>query len=45
VPYASASIVEDADYHARLVRAGVRVDWVDAATVRAPAESSSRTQR
>ncbi len=37
VPYASASIVEDADYHARLVRAGVRVDWVDAATVRAPA--------
>jgi acetyltransferase-like isoleucine patch superfamily enzyme len=36
VPYDSTSIVEDVDYHIRLLRAGLRVEWVDEATVRAP---------
>jgi cellulose synthase/poly-beta-1,6-N-acetylglucosamine synthase-like glycosyltransferase len=36
VPYESTSIVEDADYHIRLVQAGMRVHWVEQATVRAP---------
>lgn len=35
VPYLAYSIVEDAEYHLQLVRAGLRVQWVDAACVRA----------
>jgi cellulose synthase/poly-beta-1,6-N-acetylglucosamine synthase-like glycosyltransferase len=34
VPYAADSIVEDVEYHHLLVRAGLRVGWVDGATVR-----------
>ena len=34
VPYTADSIVEDVEYHHLLVRAGLRVQWVDAAQVR-----------
>ncbi|HQY64864.1 MAG TPA: glycosyltransferase family 2 protein [Polyangiaceae bacterium] len=34
VPYTASSIVEDVEYHQLLVRAGLRVRWVDDATVR-----------
>lgn len=34
VPYLATSIVEDLEYHLRLVRAGCRVRFVDATTVR-----------
>ncbi len=34
VPYRAASIVEDVQYHHELVRAGLRVQWVDQAQVR-----------
>jgi len=34
VPYSADSIVEDVEYHHLLVRAGLRVRWVDAAQVR-----------
>ena len=33
VPYEARSIVEDLEYHVRLVRAGKRVEWLDHATV------------
>jgi cellulose synthase/poly-beta-1,6-N-acetylglucosamine synthase-like glycosyltransferase len=33
VPYLANSIVEDLEYHLALVRAGIRVDFLDAATV------------
>ncbi|MDB0542252.1 glycosyltransferase family 2 protein [Ralstonia solanacearum] len=48
VPYDAASIVEDAEYHLRLVRAGLRVRWVDDATVRAappPDRAAAAAQR
>ncbi|CAB3746273.1 hypothetical protein GQ57_10350 [Burkholderia sp. MSh2] len=48
VPYDSTSIVEDVDYHVRLLKAGRRVEWVDEATVRAPVAPDRRaasTQR
>lgn len=35
VPYDSVSIVEDLEYHLRLVRSGVRVHFLDSATVHA----------
>jgi len=34
VPYSARSIVEDVEYHQMLVRAGLRVQWVDATQVR-----------
>jgi cellulose synthase/poly-beta-1,6-N-acetylglucosamine synthase-like glycosyltransferase len=34
VPYSAHSIVEDVEYHHRLVEHGVRVQWVDGACVR-----------
>ncbi|MES2010722.1 glycosyltransferase family 2 protein [Cupriavidus basilensis] len=37
VPYQAGSIVEDAEYHVRLLHAGLRVRWVEQATVRAEA--------
>ena len=48
VPYGSHSIVEDVEYHLALLRAGIRVRFVDTAGVRGemPATSkSSRAQR
>ena len=33
VPYTAVSVVEDLEYHLRLVRAGLRVQFVDAVTV------------
>lgn len=36
VPYAADSIVEDIEYHVRLVAAGLRVQWVEDAVVHAP---------
>jgi cellulose synthase/poly-beta-1,6-N-acetylglucosamine synthase-like glycosyltransferase len=34
VPYQARSVVEDLEYHLALVRAGMRVHWVDSTTVR-----------
>jgi len=34
VPYSARSIVEDVEYHQMLVRAGLKVEWVDATQVR-----------
>jgi cellulose synthase/poly-beta-1,6-N-acetylglucosamine synthase-like glycosyltransferase len=48
VPYDAASIVEDVEYHIRLLRAGLTVQWVDQATLRAAAAPDRRaatTQR
>jgi cellulose synthase/poly-beta-1,6-N-acetylglucosamine synthase-like glycosyltransferase len=48
VPYGSHSIVEDVEYHLALLRAGIRVRFIDTAGVRGemPATSkSSRAQR
>jgi cellulose synthase/poly-beta-1,6-N-acetylglucosamine synthase-like glycosyltransferase len=48
VPYGSHSIVEDVEYHLALLRAGIRVRFIDTAGVRGemPATGkSSRTQR
>lgn len=42
LPYDSGSIVEDADYHAQMLRAGLRVQWVDDATLRAAAAPDAR---
>ncbi len=33
VPYLANSVVEDLEYHLHLIRAGIRVDFLDAATV------------
>jgi len=48
VSYGAYSVVEDLEYHLTLVRAGVRVEYVDAAVVRGEMPASShgaRTQR
>lgn len=47
-PYGAYSIVEDLEYHLALVRAGIRVEFVERATVNGEmprAESGARTQR
>jgi cellulose synthase/poly-beta-1,6-N-acetylglucosamine synthase-like glycosyltransferase len=41
VPYLAHSIVEDLEYHLLLVRAGIRVDFLDVATVRAELPTQS----
>ena len=33
IPYTAHSLVEDLEYHLRLVRAGIRVDWLDQTSV------------
>jgi cellulose synthase/poly-beta-1,6-N-acetylglucosamine synthase-like glycosyltransferase len=48
VPYSADSIVEDVEYHHLLVRAGLRVQWVDDARVRGdmpPARAAAAQQR
>lgn len=48
VPYQARSVVEDLEYHLALVRAGIRVHFVDTTTVRADmptAASGSASQR
>lgn len=47
VPYSAESIVEDVEYHHLLVRAGLRVRWVDAALVRGdmPQASTAASQQ
>ena len=48
MPYTAASVVEDLEYHLRLVEAGIRVEFVDNTTVRGEmpsGEQGSRTQR
>jgi cellulose synthase/poly-beta-1,6-N-acetylglucosamine synthase-like glycosyltransferase len=48
VPYSADSIVEDVEYHHLLVRAGLRVHWVDGAWVRGDmpvARSAAAQQR
>jgi len=48
VPYSADSIVEDVEYHHLLVRAGLRVQWVDGAQVRGDmpaARSAAAKQR
>ncbi|HSM21181.1 MAG TPA: glycosyltransferase family 2 protein, partial [Rubrivivax sp.] len=47
VPYSADSIVEDVEYHHLLVRAGLRVQWVDGAQVRGdmPAARSAAAQQ
>ncbi len=47
VPYSADSIVEDVEYHHLLVRAGLRVQWVDSAQVRGdmPVASSAAAQQ
>lgn len=42
VPYEAASVTEDLEYHLRLVRAGRRVRFADAATVWSPAPTGGR---
>lgn len=44
VPYTADSIVEDLEYHIRLVAAGLRVQWVDEAQVLAPLSSPGQAQ-
>lgn len=48
LPYTARSIVEDVEYHILLVRAGMRVRWVDGTTVRGDmpvASGAAATQR
>jgi cellulose synthase/poly-beta-1,6-N-acetylglucosamine synthase-like glycosyltransferase len=48
IPYGAYSVVEDLEYHLALVRAGMRVEFVDTAVVRGEmplSEQGSRTQR
>jgi cellulose synthase/poly-beta-1,6-N-acetylglucosamine synthase-like glycosyltransferase len=48
VPYTAASVVEDLEYHLRLIDAGLRVAFIDATSVRGDMPSGSegaRTQR
>jgi cellulose synthase/poly-beta-1,6-N-acetylglucosamine synthase-like glycosyltransferase len=48
IPYGADSVVEDLEYHLTLVRAGVRVEFVDAAAVRGEmplSDHGARTQR
>lgn len=44
VPFAVDSIAEDAEYHVRLVAAGVRVEWLDEAWVRAELSARGSVQ-
>jgi glycosyltransferase involved in cell wall biosynthesis len=41
VPYVANSVVEDLEYHLHLLRAGIRVDFLDAATVAGEMPESS----
>jgi len=48
IPYGAYSIVEDLEYHLALVRAGIRVEFVDTATVSGEmprSDHGARTQR
>jgi cellulose synthase/poly-beta-1,6-N-acetylglucosamine synthase-like glycosyltransferase len=48
IPYDAQSVVEDLEYHLALVRAGIRVEFIDSAAVRAEMPLSgegARTQR
>ncbi len=48
VPYTAASVVEDLEYHLRLVAAGIRVEFVDGAEIRGEmptGDQGSRAQR
>lgn len=48
IPYDAQSVVEDVEYHLTLVRAGIRVEFIDSAAVRAEMPVSikgARTQR
>jgi cellulose synthase/poly-beta-1,6-N-acetylglucosamine synthase-like glycosyltransferase len=48
IPYGAHSVVEDLEYHLALVRAGIRVEFIDAAAVRGEmpvAAKSAQTQR
>jgi cellulose synthase/poly-beta-1,6-N-acetylglucosamine synthase-like glycosyltransferase len=48
IPYGADSVVEDLEYHLTLVRAGIRVEFVDTATVRGEmplSDRGARTQR
>ena len=48
VPYTAASVVEDLEYHLRLIEAGLRVAFIDATSVRGDMPSGAegaRTQR
>jgi cellulose synthase/poly-beta-1,6-N-acetylglucosamine synthase-like glycosyltransferase len=48
VPYGAYSVVEDLEYHLALVRAGIRVEFVDTATVSGEmprSDHGARTQR
>ena len=43
-PFSADSIVEDLEYHIRLVAAGMRVQWVEEAYVRAPLSAPGSAQ-
>jgi cellulose synthase/poly-beta-1,6-N-acetylglucosamine synthase-like glycosyltransferase len=48
VPYTAASVVEDLEYHLRLVEAGIRVEFIDSTSVHGEmpsGEQGNRTQR
>jgi hypothetical protein len=48
IPYGAHSIVEDLEYHLDLVRAGIRVEFIDTATVNGEmprSDGGARTQR
>ncbi|MGD0939051.1 MAG: glycosyltransferase family 2 protein [Terracidiphilus sp.] len=48
IPYGAFSVVEDLEYHLTLVRAGIRVEFVETATVRGEmprSDGGARTQR
>ncbi|MGA2887860.1 MAG: glycosyltransferase family 2 protein [Terracidiphilus sp.] len=48
IPYGAYSVVEDLEYHLALVRAGIRVEFIDTAAVRgemAVSDRGARTQR
>ena len=48
IPYDAQSVVEDLEYHLALVRAGIRVEFIDSAAVRGEMPASTkgaRTQR
>lgn len=45
VPYSAHSIVEDLEYHLALVRAKIRVEFIDGAVVRAEVAASSDGER
>lgn len=48
IPYGADSVVEDLEYHLTLVRAGIRVEFIDTAAVRGEmpvSDQGARTQR